>query len=338
MPPRPLLRALAGCLTGLLALLYVTAPTHAGECRGADMLAEMSASDPAAHAKVRDGAKALENTEALLWKAEKAGAAPSYLFGTMHLSDARITTLPPKVLQALKASKFLVLEVGDLSPGALAAAMLTSPADLVYSDGRTLSAQLSAEEFAKVKTIVASSGMPGDFANMLKPWLVSTLLSVSDCERKQVAAGRKVLDMKLAEEAKKLALPVKGLESIEQQLAALSGVPDDQQLQMLRVALKFSDRTDDLMETMVQLYLNRDMGAAMPFQLALAAQMGVPATAFDGFQKLLLTDRNAHMAQKALPMLAEGKAFIAVGALHLPGKGGLVALLREAGYTVTPAE
>ena len=336
MRQRPLFRTLAASMAALAVLS--SAGARAGECRGADMLAELATSDPAAHGKVRAEAKALENTEALLWKVEKAGTPSSYLFGTMHLSDVRITALPPKVLEALSASKFLVLEVGDLSPGALAAAMLTSPADLIYSDGRTLSGQLTPEEFAKVKAIVTSSGMPGDFANMLKPWLVSTLLSVSECERKQVAAGRKVLDMKLAEEAKKLALPVKGLESIEQQLAALSGVPDDQQLQMLRVALKFSDRTDDLMETMLQLYLKRDMGAAMPFQLALAAQMGVPATAFDGFQKLLLTDRNAHMSKTAQPLLKEGKAFIAVGALHLPGKGGLVALLREAGYTVTAAE
>jgi uncharacterized protein YbaP (TraB family) len=44
------------------------------------------------------------------------------------------------------------------------------------------------------------------------------------------------------------------------------------------------------------------------------------------------------MRDAALPHLAEGKAFIAVGALHLPGKNGLVALLRGAGYTVSPVE
>ena len=42
------------------------------------------------------------------------------------------------------------------------------------------------------------------------------------------------------------------------------------------------------------------------------------------------------MRDKALGYLAEGgNAFIAVGGLHLPGKQGLVTLLREAGYTVT---
>jgi uncharacterized protein YbaP (TraB family) len=44
------------------------------------------------------------------------------------------------------------------------------------------------------------------------------------------------------------------------------------------------------------------------------------------------------MRDKAVEALAEGGVLIAVGALHLPGKQGLVALFREAGYTLTPVE
>jgi uncharacterized protein YbaP (TraB family) len=59
---------------------------------------------------------------------------------------------------------------------------------------------------------------------------------------------------------------------------------------------------------------------------------------FDSAERNLLVTRNLSMRDKALPSLAEGSAMIAVGALHLPGRQGLVALLREAGYTVTPVE
>jgi hypothetical protein len=44
------------------------------------------------------------------------------------------------------------------------------------------------------------------------------------------------------------------------------------------------------------------------------------------------------MRDTSLPMLGEGGAFIGVGALHLVGKDGLVALYRAAGYTVTAIE
>lgn len=334
---------LAAVLTTMIAVLAcmaieAAAQANTGKCGGADMLAELAITDPAAHAKVRNEAKALPNTQALLWRVEKSGVAPSFLFGTMHLSDKRITTLSPAVSEALKASKTLVLEVGDLSPEALTSAMATSGADLVYSDGRSLSDQLTEEEFAKVKAVVSASGMPGDFAKMLKPWLVSTLLSVSECERRQVAAGIKVLDMQLAERAKAAGIAVAGLETINEQLGALSGIPEEEQLQMLRVSLKHAERTDDMMETMLQLYLKRDMGAALPFQFVLASQIGIPSSAFDGFQKSLLVDRNARMAVSARPYLDKGGAMIAVGALHLPGDTGLVSLLRSAGYTITPVE
>lgn len=310
-----------------------------GQCGGTDMLAEMAKSDPAAYEKIASEAKALENTQALLWRVEKQGIAPSHLFGTMHLSDRRITTLSPAVSDALKNAKTVVLEVGDLSPSAVAAAMTsTTGADFIYTNGKTLEEELSPEEFATVVKAVSASGLPGEAAKMLKPWLVSTIMSVSDCERRLTASGAKVLDMQLADRAKAAKIPVAGLETVEQQLTALASVPEDQQLQMLRVSLKHYARTADLMETVLQLYLKRNMGAALPFQSALAAQMGVPDTAFDGFKKSLLVDRNARMKEGAATYLDKGNAFIAVGALHLPGKTGLVTLLREAGYTLTPIE
>jgi uncharacterized protein YbaP (TraB family) len=51
--------------------------------------------------------------------------------------------------------------------------------------------------------------------------------------------------------------------------------------------------------------------------------------------RVLLLDRNAVMAERAAPLLASGGAFIAVGALHLVGKSGLVERFRAEGYTAT---
>ena len=44
----------------------------------------------------------------------------------------------------------------------------------------------------------------------------------------------------------------------------MAAIPDDQQIAMLRASLKFADRANDTMETLLQLYLERDMGAAWP--------------------------------------------------------------------------
>lgn len=302
------------------------------------MLAELATTDPDIYANVMQARQASSNADAVLWKVESPNRQTSHLFGTIHLSDPRVSVLSDNVKAALGKSASLAVEVADLSDSAMGAAMADAAQSLMYSDGKSLADKLSGPEIAQVEAIVGKSGMPIESAHLLRPWLVNMLLSVSECERRQMAAGATVLDMRLAEEAQKQAIPIVGLESISQQLTALSAMPEDQQLLMLKSGLKYADRTDDMMETLVQLYLKRQMGAAIPFQLALAAKTGVPPSAFDGFQKALLFDRNERMRDTMKPLLDKGRAFIAVGALHLSGEKGLVALLRLAGYTVTPIE
>jgi uncharacterized protein len=328
--------------TLVATLLLASRPAVAADaarCHGIDMLAELQTTSPELYKKVMEESKALPNTEAVLWKVERPGVEPSYLFGTMHLSDPRISELSQKAKDAIGQSKSVTLEVADLSDKAVGDAMAKDRNLIVYADGsKSLKTQLSDDEYKKVEKVVSKSGMPAEFAGVLKPWLVSMLLATSDCERRQLASGAKVLDLRVAAEAQKDGMTVGGLETVEDQLAALAAVPEDQQVAMLKVGLKYIDRADDMMETLVQMYVKRQIGAAMPFQLALAAETGVPTSTFDGFKKTLLVDRNIKMRDAAAPMLEKGNAFIAVGALHLPGETGLVALLRERGYTVTPVE
>jgi uncharacterized protein YbaP (TraB family) len=66
--------------------------------------------------------------------------------------------------------------------------------------------------------------------------------------------------------------------------------------------------------------------------------VGVSPAVFDAAEQSLLVARNLGMRDRAVDYLAEGGVFIAVGALHLTGKEGLVSLFREAGYVLTPLE
>jgi hypothetical protein len=330
------------CATLCAVILSFSLPARADEaaarCHGNDMLAEMQAKSPETYKKVMEESSQTPNTEAVLWKVEKPGLDASYLFGTMHLSDPRISVLPAEAKDAIAQSKSVALEVADLSDKAVAAAMTKSRDLILYTAGKTLSTELSADEYKKVEQVVTKSGMPGQLAGVLKPWLVSMLLATSDCERQQLKAGATVLDLQVAAEAKKHGLTVQGLETVEDQLAALAAVPDDQQIALLKFGLKYLDRSDDQLETLIQMYLKRQIGAAMPFQVALAAESRIPASAFEGFKQMLLINRNAKMLEAAEPLIEKGNAFIAVGALHLSGAKGLVALLRQRGYTVTPIE
>ena len=308
------------------------------QCRGVDMLAETAARDQATYNRIMAAASATKNANAILWKIEKEGRAPSYLFGTVHLTDERVTNLSPAVNKALNDAKVIALEVSDLTETATASVIAQSAPLVMFTDGRRLDGLLSSSEFDTVKSIIGRAGMPPDLAALFKPWIVTMILSVSDCEREKVQNGARVLDMKIAEIGKKRGLDVVGLETIPAQVEALAAVPERQQLDMLRSSLRFADRTNDMMETLVQLYLKRQISAALPFQIALAHEAGIGDEAFAGFQQKLLNERNEKMLTVAQPLLEKGGAFIAIGALHLPGDHGFVDLLRQAGYTVTAIE
>jgi uncharacterized protein len=321
--------------------LLLAAPVEAAapaRCTGKDMLAELAEKAPEIHGRILAEARETANTEAVLWRVEREGRAPSWLLGTVHLSDERVATLTPAVRKALAEAKTVALEIADLSPAALASVLGSATSLVTYADGHRLDSLLTPEDFAKVRTALGAAGVPTDAVAEFRPWIVYMLLSVSACERKRTEAGAPVLDMRIAEAAKARGVPVVGLETIESQLAAMAALPDDKEIEVLRAMLKYVERSDDLMETVLQFYLKRQMGAAWPFEMAMARAADIDPTPLAAVEKELIERRNRGMAEAARPLLAAGGAFIAVGALHLVGDEGLVALLRRDGYTVTPVE
>lgn len=330
---------IAACIAfATLAIKPGVAFAQTKECSGKDLLAELAASDPATHARVTSEAQATANGHGMLWKIEREGLPPSYLFGTMHLTDKRIANLSERVTTALTSASHVLLESADVSADATANALADASKAALFSNGQTLEQLLSKDEYAKVRAALDKVGLPGAVAHLYRPWLVSMLIAASGCERAKIKSGEPILDMRIASEAKSRDIPVTGLETIEEQLMAMASVPDDQQLAMLRANIAMHDRSNDMMETMVRLYLERRISAAWRLQLALAEKAGIPASAFAGFEQALIVGRNRKMRDRALPHLEKGSAFIAVGALHLPGTEGLVELIREKGYTVTAVE
>ncbi len=333
---KPGLRLVAALLATLL--IHGVAVAAGLRCSGHNLLEELRTSAPESYERVADAAKATINASALLWRIEREGVRPSHLLGTIHLTDDRVTTFSPRLAAIIDAADTVALEIADVSPEATQAAMAKAGNMTVLGDGRRLDRMLSAEHFDKVQKVLARAGVPEVAAKVFQPWVATMIMSVSDCERRSAMKGKLVLDAKIAAAARKKRKPVVGLETIEGQLAAMASVPEDQQLDMLRVGAVYSDRIEDQLETLLQLYVRREIGAAWPLQLEFAEKAGVPRTQLGGFEKRVVIDRNHLMSERAGPMLEKGNVLIAVGALHLPGENGLVNLLRQAGYTLTPLE
>jgi len=85
------------------------------------------------------------------------------------------------------------------------------------------------------------------------------------------------------------------------------------------------------------LYQRGETGMFWPMFRAVIPGAKDDQAGYAAFEETMITSRNKVMVDHAAPILAKGNAFMAVGALHLPGPEGLIEDFRKAGYTVTPA-
>jgi len=213
--------------------------------------------------------------------------------------------------------------------------MLMHPELTMFMDGSTIRDHMSAEDAEKLEKGLKTRGLALAAVARMKPWILSSFVALPACELARKAAGASFLDKHIAEDAIKAGKKVAGLETLAEQLQAMADLPVEFHLQALIETLELGDRMDDVIETMTGLYLTGDIGMTMPTLEAVApTELGKDESAYAAFEKRIVTDRNRIMAERAAPLLAEGKIFIAV-ALHLPGEHGLIELLRAQGFTVT---
>lgn len=330
-------------LVATLVVLFSVSPAHAAEspaCTGENLLPALQQNDPAALEKIIAKAAKTPNGKGIFWKIEKAGVSPSYLLGTMHVTDPRVMAMPEAARKAAAGASTIVIESDEiLDEKKAAAAMLMHPELTMFMDGTTISDHLSTEDAAKLEKGLKTRGLALAAVARMKPWILSSFVALPACEIARKAAGASFLDKHIAEDAIKAGKKVAGLETLAEQLHAMAELPVEFHLQALIETLELGSKMDDVIETMTLLYLSGDTGMTMPMLEAVAPSApGKDESAYAAFEKRIVTDRNKIMAERAMPLLAEGNVFMAVGALHLPGKEGLVELLRNQGFTVGAVE
>lgn len=258
----------------------------------------------------------------LLWRVEGAAARPSYLFGTIHSDDPRVNRLPRAVEQALDESDSFTMEV-LLDEKVLLELMAVS----MLPPEQSLADFLDAALYRKTVAAMAKHGYPEPAVERLKPWVVLTTLSTPQ------PRGGEILDLVLFSRADSLGKRVYGLESVAEQVSVLDQLPLDDQIEALRDTLAHLDELEGLFSELYEAYLARDLDRLV----ALSDQhmyMGDRETG-EALMEQLVDVRNRRMVERMQPQLRDGGAFIAIGALHLPGEQGLIQLLRRQGLKVT---
>lgn len=323
-------------LIQLVALSTRTAPQPAApECAGNDVLTELVTNDPAGHARILAAAAVVPNGKGVLWRIDRRGLAPSWLLGTLNASDGRLHQLTPAIKEAVAGAKRMAFEVADLSDDAFGQALMRLGTLGTYGRGQSLKNDLPPADYEALQAILKKRRIPAGAFDGMRPWMISLKLALPACEQLRQSAGHLALGKLLAAEGKARGIPLVGLETFDSQLKAMAGMSLLTELGLLVGVVSTAERNEDVHETLVLRYLARDIDLFWPLLRYFHEKAGLPPATADELELVLNTRRNHGMSNVALQLLTEGGVLIAVNALHLPGKEGLVELFRQAGYTLT---
>lgn len=270
---------------------------------------------------------------ALLWKITGPGVKkPGWLFGTIHLIPASKFTIAEPVKKALADSKRLTTEI-DLKSMFSLGAQLSMMTKATMKGGKTLKTLLSADDYALVKAKLDEKGLPIGMMERMKPMFLTMMIGQEsegdDHPKAGPMDGTTSVEMEIYGVAKRQKMETAGLETVDYQLAVFDSIPYEEQAKMLVEAIRSpEEKGSDEFAKMVELYLSQDIG-----QMAV---MVAGEADYAKYEDLLLNRRNENWVPLIGRQLREKPTFFAVGAGHLGGEKGVVALLRKAGWTVEP--
>ncbi len=264
----------------------------------------------------------------------------SYIFGSHHLTPYSFTENVVGFKEALENCDQVYGEI-KLDPQTTAQMtekmmpMLMMPSDTTFHD------LVTDEEYAyidsQLKRYLGAMASLDQMA-MLKPATISAQLAAMVAmmdENGQIIQPTDAMDFAVQNKATELGKEIGGLETIESQLALLFGDSLKEQAESLITSLKSGDMREEN-KKLTALYEAQDSkGLFAHVEESLASATTSKEEAAESLDKLLF-NRNEAWA-KALPaIMQDGSTLVVVGAGHLQGSKGVIALLRSEGYTVTP--
>jgi len=252
-----------------------------------------------------------------------------YLFGTIHVGKPEFYPLDAKVNNAFAASSALYLEV-NLSDASL---VTSASAMATYPEGTNLDRTLSPSAKTKLYAALERYGLPREAAIRMKPWMLGQTLLLMEATRRgydpAYASELHLLGLATAQRKE-----VRGLETLDEQFAIFDRMPESAQQKFLEdiVDALESPRMAMDLEALVAAWSHGD-ARELEDELARERSEGT-AFARDVLPRLV-DDRNRTMTERIASIVRSGKTtFVAVGALHLVGANGVVALLRARGFNV----
>lgn len=276
-------------------------------------------------------ASACANADAprpLLWKVSDADNHV-YLLGSFHALKPGDYPLATTVDGAFADAERVAFEV---SPAEMKSPELTRKmmAAALLPEGTTLEQQLSAKSWKRLQSYAEKRQVPLQNYARFEPWFMSLIVTLNELHRTGYDS-KLGLDQVLMDRSAEAGKPTQGLETADEQIAALDSMTADEQRQMLTEAL---DEAGDLAKHLDELHRIWRSGDEQAMYRQSAEDMRAK---YPQLYQRINVARNLAWLPKVQAMLDGEKSddtLIVVGSLHLLGDDGLVAMLKAKGYKV----
>lgn len=295
--------------------------------------------------KIQNNSEQSSEVHPLLWEVSaKKGDGKVYLFGSIHVADESIYPLPDAVMSAFNESSSLAVEFDITEFGNDINQQIEMLNSMLLPNGENARDIMGDELYEKVKSFLINNGAVFyDAYNSYNMYFWSSLvdevlLMKSDLKTENGVDNHFLL---LAHDSGKEIL---NIESMEFQMDILNSTPDELQLYMIEQTIDEQDSYNDDLNALYNAYISGNEEELIKY--ALVDMSELENEVLDDYEKIIVSqlkdyndamvyDRNKNMAKAAIKYMESGKnVFLVVGAAHMIGEGGIVSLLRQAGYTV----
>jgi uncharacterized protein YbaP (TraB family) len=263
-------------------------------------------------------AKTVDN-KSLLWRIEKKGMKPSYLFGTIHMLCPDDYVWTDVMKRSLEKTDEVCFEMDMDDPNL----MMQVAAGMIDQSGKTLEDYFTPEQYKQLQQYVKDSlGADISMFRQMKPMALQTLFAT-----KSVGCAMPVsYEANIMEEAKKQKKEIVGLEPASEQLALFDSLPADTVVKEIMASVTHPETDNGEFASILAAYKQQDLPKLYEL-IKNNKDFGDDMGAF-------LDQRNQKWIGRMGDKMKDHSIFFAVGAGHLWGDQGVITLLRKAGYTV----
>ncbi len=253
-----------------------------------------------------------------------------YVLGSIHLAKPELYPLDKAIEEAYAASDALVVELDPGSPHSLQIIQDVMMKEGLYSAGKSLKSELTPKTYKMLEAYVQQTGLSLDVMEQMRPWMVMLQLSVMEMLRLGYSPELGI-DNHFLQRAKHDKKRVLEIETAQEQMSLLSKNDSTFQDLMLQYTLESMHEMEPLLEKM---FTSWKEGDAVTLATVVDSSLVVDPRLTQIYD-LLITQRNYKMAATIESYLTTNKVyFVVVGAGHVVGDKGIIALLQKAGYVI----